>query len=106
MYSYKGGISMKRKYVVVCNRHNSIYNGLLFWGNRTSDENNRSFGGYTSDINNCEFYTLEEIENSGNKFPIYGKDCNRDNYKKFDDVAIEIRRLKGLGYRQITIYVR
>lgn len=97
---------MERKYVIICNRHKSIYNGLLFWGTRTKDDAKRSFGGYTSDINGCELYTLEEINNSGYKFNIYGKDCNHDNYKMFDDVVIEVKRIKSLGYRSITIYVR
>ena len=66
----------------------------------------RSFGGYTGDINKCERYTLEEAINNGYNFPLYGKSCNHDNFQKYDDFVIEIRRLERLGYRPITIYAR
>lgn len=42
---------MNREYVIVSNKHTSLFPGcLLFWGHRTEDEENRSFGGYTSNI--------------------------------------------------------
>lgn len=97
---------MGRDYVIVCNRHKSIYGGLLFWGLKTKDEEKRSFGGYTGDINSCERYTLEEATNNGYNFPVYGKGCNHDNFKQFDDFIIEIKRLERLGYKPITIYAR
>lgn len=98
---------MERNYVIVCNEHKGIGGSLLFWGNKTDDNaEKRSFGGYTSDFNACEKYTLEEINNSDYKFPIYGKDCNHDNFRKFEDFIIEISRLKGLGYRPMLIYYR
>lgn len=96
---------MERNYVIVCNRHKGIGNStLLFWGRETEDNvERRSFSGYTSDFNSCEKYTLEEIENSGHNFPVYGRDCNYDNYRKFGDFAIEIKRLRRLG-RPMKVY--
>ncbi|MBO0537929.1 hypothetical protein EXQ27_04270 [Clostridium botulinum] len=98
---------MERNYVVVCNRHKGIDDSLLFWGNKTEDNaKRRSFGGYTNDFNACEKYTLAEIGNSNYKFPVYGRDCNHDNFRQFEDFAIKISRLKRLGYRPILIYYR
>ncbi|MBN3420684.1 hypothetical protein [Clostridium botulinum] len=98
---------MERNYVVVCNRHKGISGSLLFWGSKTEDNaKKRSFGGYTSDFNGCEKYMLEEIEQSGYNFPIYGQDAHHDNYKSFEDFAIEIKRLKILGYKPMTIYYK
>ncbi|MDU7251347.1 MAG: hypothetical protein E6274_03250 [Clostridium sp.] len=97
---------MERRYVVICNRYRGIGGSLLFWGRHTKDNEKRSFGGYTSDFNGCEKYTLEEIEQSGYNFPIYGQDAHHDNYKSFEDFAIEIKRLKILGYKPMTIYYK
>jgi hypothetical protein len=96
---------LNRDYIVVCNRHKGIAGSLLFWGEHTKYDDKRSFGGYTSDFNTCEKYTLEEIKNSGYNFPVYGRDCNHDNYLKFEDFAIEIKRLVRLG-RPMLIYYR
>lgn len=97
---------MDRNYVVVCNRYSGIGGSLLFWGTKTEDNSERSFGGYTSDFNNCEKYTLEEIEDSGYKFPVYGKDVNHDNFRTVEDFAIEIKRLERLGHRPVLIYYK
>lgn len=98
---------MDRKYVIICNRYKGIGGALLFWGNKTEDNTEkRSFGGYTSDFDNCERYTLEELEKSDYNFPVYGRDCNHDNYRKFEDFAIEIGRLERLGHRPMLIYYR
>lgn len=50
---------MNRNYVVICNRYKGIGGSLLFWGRKTKDDDERSFGGYTSDFNECEKYVLE-----------------------------------------------
>lgn len=49
---------MERKYLVLCNRHNSIYGDhwALFWGCR------ESASGYTSDIRIAHRFTEEEIK--------------------------------------------
>lgn len=97
---------MERNYVIVCNRHQGISGALLFWGSKTEDDDKRSYGGYTSDFNSCERYTLEEVERNGHKFPIYGRCCNHDNFREFGDFAIEVRRLERLGYKPKLIYYR
>lgn len=97
---------MDRNYVVVCNEHKGIAGSLLFWGSKTEDNQKRSFGGYTSNFNECEKYTLDEIDNSDYRFPVYGRDINHDNFKKVEDFAIEIKRLERLGHRPMLIYYR
>ncbi|KHD34109.1 hypothetical protein NL50_17975 [Clostridium acetobutylicum] len=97
---------MKREYVIVCNRHAGVDGSLLFWGHKTEASGKRSFGGYTSNFNNCEKYTIEELQNSGYNFPVYGEQLNRSNWKKADDFIIKISSLKDLGYRPMLIYYR
>lgn len=87
----------KRQYVIVCNEHNAIFGGaLLFWGHRTNDNENRSFGGYTSDFSNCELYTLEEIENKHYHFPIYNDTMDYKEFKSYDDIIIKVDDLKNI----------
>ena len=61
-----------RRYVIVCNEHSGMFRGtLLFWGSRTEEGQERSFGGYTSDIDNCEIYSENEVKEKGYYFPKY-----------------------------------
>lgn len=91
---------MKREYVVVCNEHGGYFPGcLLFWGEHTEDDAaRRSFGGYTSDLDRCEKYTLEEIKNSGFGFPLYDGRMTKKSFLKHRDVAIKMSHLNLLGY--------
>lgn len=54
---------MSKKYLLLCNRHESIYGGnwCLWWGNRES----RS--GYTSDVRLAHRFNEEEIEKYAEK---------------------------------------
>ena len=95
---------MNRDYVIVCNEHNSMWNGcLLFWGHHTKDNENRSFGGYTSDIEKCERYTLEEIRDKNYHFPVYDKRMSTFSFRKHDDVIIKLSQLEKLGYAKMTV---
>lgn len=49
---------MSKKYLLLCNRHNSIYGDewCLWWGNRESKS------GYTSDVRIAHRFTEEEIK--------------------------------------------
>lgn len=95
-------MSIKRDYVIVCNRYKGLAGSLLFWGIHTEDNEERSFGGYTSDLNNCEKYALGEFKED--EFPIY--EGNKDKWEKYQDFAIRIDQLKELGYRPMLIYYR
>lgn len=90
---------MKREYVIVCNEHSGYYPGaLLFWGEYTADLEKRSFGGYTSDLDKCERYTLDEIRDNVYHFPIYDGRMTKKSFKQYRDVAIKVEQLKDLGY--------
>lgn len=81
---------MQREYVIVCNVHKGIFDGaLLFWGHKTEDRESRSFGGYTNDIDKCEVYTLEEIEQTKYGFPVYHDGMSFNEFKFLDDVVIK-----------------
>jgi hypothetical protein len=83
---------MKRDYVVVCVRH-MRGSELMFWGGYTKDNEKRSFGGYTTDLDRCERYTEQEINNSSYNFPFYNKNMA---WKKEEDFAIKISELKEI----------
>lgn len=68
-------------------------------GEKTPDEaEKRSFGEYTSDLDKCEKYTLEEIQKSGNEIFIYDGLMTNKSFKQHRDVAIKISQLRELGY--------
>lgn len=89
---------MTRDYVIVCNEHRAMFSGcLLFWGHKTKDEESRSFGGYTSDIDKCERYTKEELIEKGYKFPFYNGE-NEVEFRKMDDVYIKVDELLNFDW--------
>lgn len=99
-----------REYVIVCNEHPSILPGtLLFWGRRTEDEEERSFGGYTCDITKCEMYTREELTawRGGLKkqYPFFDEIERSDFFDK-NEVLITIQQLETLGFRRWTVLAR
>lgn len=100
------GISENREYVVVCNRHKSMFSGaLLFLGYLTDDKEKRSFGGYTSDLDNCERYTLNELQENGCHFPIFNYKMNFYDFAKVDDVIIkkeDLLRFSEVGSAKIV----
>ena len=86
---------MEREYVILCNEHSGLFRGAaLFWGHKTEDNEKRSFGGYTSDIDGCEMYTLEEIKNNGYNFPVF----HRDSFGEKDDEEVwwSIRQISDI----------
>ena len=108
-------ISRKREYVIVCNRHTSLIKGtLLFWGELTPDNKERSFSGYTCDFNKCERYTEDEIRNHSaanpdwiaffDDLPSTRKSTSKlSQLRKYDDVAISVNKLKELGFKEYTV---
>lgn len=95
---------MNREYVIVCNEHKSMFPScLLFWGHYTGDNEQRCFGGYTSDIDKCERYTIDEIKAKNYNFPIYDKRMNFHSFKRHDAVIIKISQLEELGFKKMTV---
>jgi hypothetical protein len=94
----------ERKYIGISIKH-SIYDKkkgrLILWGGRrTKDDEERCFSGYTTDINKCELYSLEDFQKSyGNGFikcdePVKMKIDLCKKYKKFDTVLVDIEDYK------------
>lgn len=97
----------ERKYVIVCNEHSGNWPGvLLFWGHRTQDYENRSFGGYTSDIDSCELYSENEVKEKGYHFPRYCEGMTWEEFRGYDDVLIEPECLEKLGYKQMRMWYK
>lgn len=59
-------INTERKYVLVSAKWSRA--SLMFWGRLTRDEEDRSFGGYTPDLDSCERYSLSEVKNEFKEF--------------------------------------
>ena len=68
----------------------------VLWGQRTKDDEKRSFGGYTQYANNAEVYSLKEWQKSG-----YGNICKVDEpvhmeinfckkWKNYDTVLVPL----------------
>lgn len=98
--AFSRGEMMRRDYVIVCNEYSGYIPGvILFWGEFTEDDTEkRSFSGYTSDLDKCEKYTLEEVKHSGYHFPVYDGRMTRASFERNRDVAIKISQLSELGY--------
>lgn len=99
----------ERKYVIVCNEHNGIVPGaLLFWGHRTSKNAQRSFGGYTSDLDSCELYSRSDIDyfrrDIVEHFP-YFHELTKP-FHKYEDVVCTVQDLENIGYRQMNVMVK
>lgn len=96
----------KREYVIVCNEHKGLFRGcLLFWGHRTEDKEKRCFGGYTSNLDECERYTLEEIKEVPN-IPVVEVGEEHD-FRKLQDAAVKINDLlKAEWLRSATVIYR
>lgn len=105
-------VNENRKYVIVCNEHKSYVSGaLLFWGSLTDDNDKRSYGGYTCQIDKCERYTREELEKwRGNlikEYPFFDELKNQRSFFKKDEVLITVDDLKKcFGYREMKVLVR
>lgn len=101
------GIKDKRKYVIVCNEHSGMWRGtLLFWGERTEDNEKRSFGGYTSDVDKCEMYSEKDLEEKGCTFPKYHKGMTLKEFLGYSEILIEPDQLQELGYRSMKVLFR
>ena len=106
-------VKSERKYVIVCNEHIAIVkDALLFWGSLTDDSREkRSFGGYTCQIDKCERYTREELEEFRGElkaeYPFYDELKNERDFFKKGEVLISIDDLKEkLYFREFKVLVR
>lgn len=101
---------MERKYVIVCNEHESWPScALLFWGHRTEDAEARSFGGYTSRFDKCEHYTRDEINRwrrgAVQHYPFFDEikpSCPHD-FRKYNEVVCTLEELESIGFTVWTV---
>lgn len=102
---------MNRDYVIICNKGARSYNSnmLLFWGTQSEDDQPRSYGGYTYNLDACERYTKEELVNVINtshyKFPFLEYFGN-DNWKFEEHFFARIDDLEKLGYKRTTVMMK
>lgn len=101
---------MERNYVIVCNEHRSWPTGtLLFWGEHTEDDQERSFGGYTTRWDKCEKYTREELERfrGGLKkqYPFFDEiwPGSQRTFKEYNEVLCTMENLESIGYKLWTV---
>lgn len=102
-----------RKYMIATKRHEGlIRDALLFWGHLTEDNEERSFGGYTVDVNKSERYTKEELERFRNDrydnkqtMPFYSETDDPKYYIEHYDLLATMENLQTLGYRLFNIMV-
>lgn len=79
---------------------------MLFWGHHTEDDEKRSLGGYTSGLDKCERYTLEDINKNGLKFPLYNGEDEYE-FNKIDDVIVKIDDLLACDWlKTMTVVYR
>lgn len=105
-------VSEDRQYVIVCREHKALLpEALLFWGSLTDDDMERSYGGYTMDIDKCERYTRNELEkwrgNSKEEYPFFDELKNKSDFYRQDEILIRIWDLEHtMGYRKYTVLTR
>lgn len=109
-------VSEDRQYVIVCREHKALLSpALLFWGSLTDDDMERSYGGYTMDINKCERYTRDELErwrlywrgNLKEEYPFFDELKDKSDFYKQDEILIRIWDLEHtMGYRKYTVLTR
>ena len=100
-------ISRDRKYVIVCNKHSGMWTGcILFWGQLTADGEKRSFGGYTTGIDRCERYTMDDIIAFSTKFAVYRPGMTYEEFRQRRDIIIEPENLEKLGLSTMQVWYR
>jgi hypothetical protein len=93
---------MNRNYVIASTKH-MTHGFLEFWGKYTPDDaDKRSLSGYYRDLDYCERFTKEEIENLHERFPHYRKGMNPFNHEHF---FIKVSDLEKLGRKMTVIYL-
>lgn len=72
---------------------------LMFWGTISEDDNQRSFGGYTDDINTCERYTFEEARSERVSHYNYNDETLTElmNIDRDGTWIVHIKDLRNLG---------
>ncbi len=99
---------MERDYVILSLEH-STSEYLIFWGRYSQRWEARSFGGYTRDLNKCEWYTREELEKYRGEckehYPFFDE-IDPKNFWNQEEVLLTLDELKSLGFYEARIMMR
>ena len=102
----------RRNFIAVSIKHSEYRwefgKPLVLWGHRTSDDELRSFGGYTQYPNNAEVYSMEDWENSGYKNgdvmkldePVHMELNFCKKWRKYDTVLVPMKEI--IEYYKMT----
>ena len=101
---------LHRDYVIVSFEHSNDM--LTFWGERTDNNQPRSYGGYTVDLNTCERYTRKELEEyrkgMETQFPFYDELGNvpRNMLYSHEEVLMTIKQVYSLGFHEKRVMMK
>lgn len=90
----KEDISASREYVIVSPKHSNFpFSGaLVYWGHLSADNEKRSFGGYTFNLDKCERYTLKEVLDKRKDLYLYHGESYREMFQH-ENVIIKVSEL-------------
>lgn len=94
-------INNRREYVLLSWKWSYNKDILMFWGSQTEDDEKRSFGGYTMDVEGCEKYTKEELVKAHHRFWNGQKMYELDTDQSY---AIKLSDLHKFGRKKTIIY--
>lgn len=94
-------ISKNREYVLVSWKWSWNKDHLMFWGSQSKDDERRSFGGYTMDVENCEKYTKDELNKENHLFWEGQKVRDLDTDETY---AVKLSDLRHFGQRKTIIW--
>jgi len=97
-------ISKDREYVLVSIKWTGDGH-LIFWGNKTDDNESRSYSGYTMNLDTCERYKRDEIREEYH--PIWngerlGELLDKDPNGTW---AVKVNDLEKIGQKKTIIWV-
>ncbi|QNK86467.1 hypothetical protein H7992_14485 [Sporosarcina sp. resist] len=94
-------IDKEREYVLLSWKWCWDKDHLVFWGHQTADEEKRSYGGYTMDVEGCEKYTEQELIESHHRF--WGSQRMHELDRE-GTYAIKLSDLLKFGQKKTIIY--
>ena len=76
----------------------------MFWGTKTHDEQERSFGGYTNDLDVCERYTFSEVRDAHYNHSVYDGEALDElmNAERDGTWIVRIEDLDNLGRKSVV----
>lgn len=95
---------MSRKYIAISIKHSTYDKSVIpvMWGyKRTKDDEKRCFSGYTTNLEKCELYSLEDFQKTyGNSYikcdePVKMCFDYKKRYKNYDTVLVDEEDLKS-----------